>query len=189
MPSLRHIAHQILPSSLVYWIQKKKKLKRNKSLAKQAKSGGFTKADLVAQLKLMGIEEGDVVLVHSALSKMGFVNGGAKTVVESLVETLGLEGHLLMPTSTNNGRQLDFIQSNPVFDVLNSPSKMGAISEYFRKLPKVKRSLHPTESVACLGPDAEEFVHGHFGGFNIESVATFDYKIRGVDQEYFKYKN
>jgi aminoglycoside 3-N-acetyltransferase len=163
MPSLRHIAHQILPHTLVSWIQKKKKTKRNKSLAKQAKSGGFGKEDLVEQLKLMGIQEGDVVLVHSALSKMGYVQNGPKTVVESLLEVLGNEGHLLMPTSPNNGRQFDFMQTNPVFDVMHSPSKMGAISEYFRKLPGIKRSLHPTESVACLGPDAEEFVRGHFG--------------------------
>jgi aminoglycoside 3-N-acetyltransferase len=163
MPSLRHIAHQILPQTLVSWIQKKKKTKRNKSLAKQAKSGGFTKADLVVQLNLMGIQEGDVVLVHSALSKMGYVQDGPLTVVESLIEVIGKDGHLLMPTSPNNGRQLDFMQSNPVFDVMHSPSRMGAISEYFRKLPGVKRSLHPTESVACLGPDAEEFVRGHFG--------------------------
>jgi aminoglycoside 3-N-acetyltransferase len=162
MTSIRHIAHRILPKSLVSWIQKAKKNKRNLALAKQAKSGGFGKSDLVAQVKLMGIQEGDVVLVHSALSKMGYVQDGPRTVVESLLEVLGKDGHLLMPTSPNNGRQLDFMQNKPVFDVLNSPSKMGAISEFFRKLPNVKRSLHPTESVACLGPNADEFVRGHF---------------------------
>jgi aminoglycoside 3-N-acetyltransferase len=111
----------------------------------------------------MGIIQGDVLLVHAALSKIGFIEEGPKTLVESLIEVLGNEGHLLMPTSSNNGRQLDFIQSKPRFDVKNTASKMGAISEYFRKMPHVKRSLHPTESVACLGPNADEFVRGHFG--------------------------
>jgi aminoglycoside 3-N-acetyltransferase len=163
MPSIRHIAHRVFPKFLVEYIQKKKKNKRNSELQKQANSGGLTKEELVLQLQSMGIIQGDVVLVHAALSKIGFIEDGPKTLVGSLIEALGNEGHLLMPTSSNNGRQLDFIQSKPRFDVKNTASKMGAISEYFRKMPHVKRSLHPTESVACLGPNADEFVRGHFG--------------------------
>jgi aminoglycoside 3-N-acetyltransferase len=163
MPSIRHIAHRVFPKFLVAYIQKKKKNKRNSELQKQANSGGLIKEELVRQLQSMGIIQGDVVLVHAALSKIGFIEEGPKTLVESLIEVLGNEGHLLMPTSSNNGRQLDFIQSKPRFDVKNTASKMGAISEYFRKMPHVKRSLHPTESVACLGPNADEFVRGHFG--------------------------
>lgn len=163
MRRFRHIAHQILPISLVLWIQKIKKNIRNKNLGKQAMSGGLHKIELLAQLQKMGIKTGDVVLVHAALSEIGYIEGGAKSVVESLMDVIGSEGHLLMPTSSNNGRQLDFIQEKQVFDIKNTPSKMGAISEYFRKMLHVKRSLHPTESVACLGPNADEFVRGHFG--------------------------
>jgi aminoglycoside 3-N-acetyltransferase len=68
-----------------------------------------------------------------------------------------------MPTSSNKSWQLEFIQSDPVFDVRNTPSAMGAITEVFRKTEGVLRSIHPTESVACKGPRAKEFVEGHFG--------------------------
>lgn len=162
MSSIRHIAHRILPKSLVSWIQRTKKDRRKQSLAKQAESGGFDKHVLLKQLKSMGLKKGDVVMVHAALSKMGYIEGGPKTVVESLLEVIGNEGHLLMPTSSNKGRQLDFIQDKRIFDVKNTPSKMGAISEYFRTMPHVKRSLHPTESVACSGPNSAEFISGHF---------------------------
>ncbi len=162
MPSIRHIAHRVFPKFLVEYIQKKKKNKRKVELKQQAAKGALKHEHLVEQLQAMGIIKGDVVLVHAALSKIGFIDQGPKTLVESLIEVLGNEGHLLMPTSSNNGRQLDFIQDKPRFDVKNTASKMGAISEYFRQLPHVKRSLHPTESVACLGPNAADFLSGHF---------------------------
>lgn len=163
MPTIRHIAHKLLPKSLVAFIQQRNKKQRNKQLAEQAKAGGLSQKNLVNALKSMGINEGDVLQVHAALSKIGYVAEGPKTVVDSLLEVVGESGHLLMPSSSNNSLQLEFIQSNPIFDVKKTPSKMGAISEYFRNLPKTERSLHPTESVCCYGPNATHFVVGHFG--------------------------
>lgn len=163
MAGIRHIAHQFLPKSVVRFLQKRNKQKRKNAILKQAELGGLKSESLSKILNNIGIQEGDVLLVHAALSKMGFVEGGAQTVVHCLLNAVGKSGHLLMPTSSNSGRQLDFIQQNLVFDVKNTASSMGAISEYFRKLPEAKRSLHPTESVACIGPNAAEFVNGHFG--------------------------
>ena len=162
MPGIRHIAHKLLPKSIVQYLQKRNKKKRKALIAEQALSGGLNAERLEQALTDMGIQKGDVLLVHAALSRMGYVEGGASTVVKSLLNVLGENGHLLMPTSSNDGRQLDFIRQNPVFDVRNTPSKMGAITEVFRQLPQVKRSLHPTESVACIGPNADDFVRGHF---------------------------
>lgn len=163
MASIRHIAHKFLPKTVVYLLQNRNKKKRNKALHKQAQQGGINPQQLIETFKSIGIQKGDVLLVHAALSKLGYVDGGPKTVVQSLLHAVGTSGHLLMPTSSNDGRQLDFIQTKPIFDVRHTPSRMGAITEYFRKLPEAKRSLHPTESVACVGPNAEEFVRGHFG--------------------------
>jgi aminoglycoside 3-N-acetyltransferase len=163
MAGLRHIAHKILPQSLVLYLQKRNKQKRKNAIQKQAATGGLTEERLTKIFREIGIHEGDVLLVHAALSKMGFVENGAQTVVNALLNAVGKTGHLLMPTSPNAGRQLDFIRQQPIFDVKNTPSRMGAITEYFRKLPQAKRSLHPTESVACIGPDAAAFVQGHFG--------------------------
>jgi aminoglycoside 3-N-acetyltransferase len=49
------------------------------------------------------------------------------------------------------------------FDVRNSEVCVGSIPEYFRKMPGVVRSLHPTHSVAALGPEARWLVDGHDG--------------------------
>ena len=59
-------------------------------------------------------------------------------------------------------KELNYIQNTPFFDVLNSPSKTGAITECFRKMKGVVRSLHPTEPVSAFGPLAEYFTRDHF---------------------------
>ena len=68
-----------------------------------------------------------------------------------------------MPNSPNASFQLDYIRQLDLFDVENSPSALGAISEWFRKLPNAVRSVHPTEPVSCIGPEANWFVSDHFG--------------------------
>lgn len=57
-----------------------------------------TKGMLINDLKGIGIKTGMTLIVHSSLSKIGFVSGGAQTVVQALKEVLGEEGTLIMPT-------------------------------------------------------------------------------------------
>ncbi|MCL2531529.1 MAG: AAC(3) family N-acetyltransferase [Oscillospiraceae bacterium] len=51
-------------------------------------------------------------------------------------------------------------RSNPVMDMLHTPTCVGVLTELFRKRPGVLRSLHPTHSLAALGADAEKFLAG-----------------------------
>jgi aminoglycoside 3-N-acetyltransferase len=132
---------------------------------------------LIEQFKNSGIQEGDVLLVHSSLSKIGYVENGAKDVVEALLEVLGAKGHLLMPNSPNTNFQLDYVKELDFFDVDHTPSKLGAISEYFRLLPEAQRSAHPTEPVSCIGPDTEYFVGHHFGNLTPYNENSPFYKV------------
>ncbi len=110
----------------------------------------ITKKRIVDDLRNLGLRAGDAVLVHSALSSIGEVDGGARTVIEALLEVLTPEGTLVMPTF------------GPMpFDIKNTPSGMGIITETFRKYPGVVRSFHPTHSVAVLGPKAQELIRDH----------------------------
>lgn len=124
---------------------------------------GFSQADLVADLAKMGIKPGDALMVHCAFSAIGFVKGGPQTLIDALLEILGPNGHLLMPTSPVEKLQYDHLSAQPVFDVRNTPSAMGALSETFRKHPEALRSLHPTEPVSVVGPEKHWFVNDHFG--------------------------
>ncbi len=161
---IRDIIRSLVPTFLLNTYRKKQKEKQRQFLQNQKLNGEiWTKDDLIAQLQTIGIEKGDVLLVHSSLSKIGFIENGPKDFVEALLESVGSEGHVLMPNSPNASFQLDYIQQLSLFDVQNDVSKLGAITEYFRKLPNAIRSEHPTEPVSCVGPNAAFFVGNHFG--------------------------
>ena len=98
----------------------------------------------------MCLEVGDRVMVHSSLSSMGNVEGGAATVVQAFLDVLGPEGTLMVPTFTHSGCEY--------FDPLKSPSLNGAVREAARRFPGAVRSLHPTHAVTAIGPDAESLV-------------------------------
>lgn len=160
--ALRDIIRGLTPGFLLQAYRQKKKNAVNRRLEAQHKQGDvFTCESLITDFKRAGINPGDTLLVHSSLSKIGYIEGGAATLVQALLATVGEKGNLLMPSSPNPSLQLDYIQKNKVFDVKNSPSRMGAVTEYFRKLPCVKRSLSPTEPVCAFGPDADYLTGGH----------------------------
>ncbi|MBK5284217.1 MAG: AAC(3) family N-acetyltransferase [Bacteroidia bacterium] len=123
----------------------------------------ITKEKIISDLKRLGLKEGDSVIVHSSLRRVGYVEGGAATVIAALLETIGERGTLLFPTSPVKTFGKEHLEKNAVFDVLNTPSRMGAISEHFRKMKNVIRSFHPLEPVAALGPLAEYYTKDHFG--------------------------
>ncbi len=160
------LIHVILKNSPEWSLEIAKRIKkslRNQTLHQQKKKGGFSKEDLILDLKKIGIAEGDVLLVHSSLSKIGFVPDGPTTVIHALLETLGPEGTLLMPSFPAKGRNKDYLQAHPLFDVKQTPSAMGIITEEFRKMPGVKRSLHPTDPVCAYGPLGEYLTSTHLG--------------------------
>lgn len=110
-----------------------------------------TKEQIVFALELGGIEKGDVVMMHSALSALGHVEGGAETVVDAVLEAVGPEGTFAV--STMNG-------THP-FDPVNAPSVVGIISEKHRLRPNSVRSLRPVHSINAIGARAEELTRDH----------------------------
>ncbi|HRG37939.1 MAG TPA: AAC(3) family N-acetyltransferase [Bacteroidia bacterium] len=140
-----------------------KKQRKRKIIEQQKNNSGFKKEDLLKDLRKIGLQNGDSVLVHSSLSKIGFVEGGPATLISALFEVVGTAGTLLFPTFPAKGRNKTHLEEHPFFDILNTPSQMGSITEYFRKLPDVFRSFHPTDPVCAKGALAEFFTNTHFG--------------------------
>lgn len=161
---MRDALRAFTPQFLLDWNRKRKKNAVRAEIKLQESSGqGITKADLIKQFGDAGIQKGDHVLVHSSLSKIGFIEGGPEVFIEAILELIGETGTLLMPTSPNGGYQLDYIRNLNVFDVLESPSALGKITEVFRTMPGVLRSASPTEPVSALGSKAEWLTSGHLG--------------------------
>jgi aminoglycoside 3-N-acetyltransferase len=119
-----------------------------------------TRADIVAGLRAMGIAEGWLLQVHSSLSALGYVEGGAETVVDALLEVVGPDGTLMVPTFNHGAAE--------IYDPRETPSTNGAVTEALRRRPEAYRSLHPTHPYAAIGRDAEELMAGHL------EVETFD---------------
>jgi aminoglycoside 3-N-acetyltransferase len=135
-----------------------------------------TSASLVGQLWGLGLRRGQVVLAHSSLSRLGWVCGGAQAVIEALLEVLGPQGTLVMPTHTSENSEPSrwcnppvpeswwpvIREQMPPYDPRTSPTcAMGAIAELFRTWPGVQRSAHPQVSFAALGPEADHIVDDH----------------------------
>jgi len=124
----------------------------------------------------IGVEAGDVLLVHSSLSSIGWVCGGPQAVIEALLGALGEEGTLVMPAQTGDWSDPAEWQNPPVpaewreiiyrewpaFDPDVTPMRgMGRIAELFRTYPGTRRSGHPQASFCANGHQADAIVSGH----------------------------
>ena len=56
--------------------------------------------DIKAALKEVGVKKGQAIMVHTSLSSLGYVCGGAQSVIEALIESVGEEGTILMPAQS-----------------------------------------------------------------------------------------
>jgi aminoglycoside 3-N-acetyltransferase len=117
-----------------------------------------------------------VVLVHSSLRSLGWVCGGAVAVVQALIDVVGPEGTIVVPTHTGENSEPSSWNSPPVpeswwpvirehtpgFDPrVTTTRMMGIIPETLRTWPGALRSSHPAVSFAALGPRAEAIVGSH----------------------------
>lgn len=118
------------------------------------------KEQILDDLKNIGVRSGDILLVHSALSKIGFVEGGPDALIDVFLEALGETGTLLMPSFQGGGEHKILCQGC-VFDLRTSPSELGLLTETFRKKKGVIRSVSPTHSTAGCGAMAEEILKDH----------------------------
>lgn len=126
-------------------------------MALRVGEGAVTQERLSAELASVGVRPGGILLVHSSLSALGWVPGGAETVIRALERAVGPEGTLVMPSLTYER----VTRAVPVFDVRETPGNVGAIPERFRVRGGAERSVHPTHSACAAGPRAGELVAGH----------------------------
>lgn len=143
---------------------KKIRYKINKLAAKK-KSRHIELKDLIMDLKDMGIKQGDIILVHSSLKSIGYVIGGAKTVIEALMEVIGQEGTLVIPTYPLSGTMLSkCLKNDYIFDYKSTPTGLGSIPAEFLKVEGIFRSIHPTHSISAFGKYAREITEKHHLG-------------------------
>jgi aminoglycoside N3'-acetyltransferase len=123
---------------------------------------------LVADLVTLGVEPGDVVMVHASLRAVGPVDGGAAGVVAALEQAVGPEGTLLMNLGAED--RWDGVNDRPEadrpglladadpFDALVTPADpdVGVLAEVFRTTPGTVVSDHPEGRFGARGRLATE---------------------------------
>jgi aminoglycoside 3-N-acetyltransferase len=136
----------------------------------------LTVTSLTEHLRACGLAEGQTVLVHMAMSKLGWIIGGAEAVILALLAAVGDSGTLMM--TTNNSSNTDPYEwqhpplpekwwqmirdHTPAYNPLTTPTVgMGRVPELFRTWPGAVRSGHPAFSLAALGPNAAYLVADH----------------------------
>jgi len=105
---------------------------------------------LLPQLKALGVPAGGVLLVHTALSKVGTT---PHALIEALLAAIGPAGTLVMPSMADN--------DDAPFDRAHSSCRaVGVVADTFWRLPNVRRSDSP-HAFAAHGPLAARITEPH----------------------------
>ncbi len=108
-----------------------------------------TRDELVAQLRALGVEPGIVLLVHTSFRNTGPVQEGPSGLIDALLEAIGPEGTLVMPSWTDDD---DEVFEPDSYDVTEH---LGVVADTFWRRDAVLRGDHPF-AVAATGPLADE---------------------------------
>jgi aminoglycoside N3'-acetyltransferase len=160
---LRQIYWRFSPLQILY-----------KSVRSKAPSSELNYLDLdqlAEVLREAGIQEGSCLMVHSSVDGIGLRTGGrviehqlqvASELLKFLKTILGPTGTLVMPTHPHYRDDPGFMFTKTelrlTYDPLRTPSKVGLLTEMFRRSSGSIRSLHPLSSITAAGPLAQEIV-------------------------------
>jgi aminoglycoside 3-N-acetyltransferase len=145
-------------------------------LAERDGAGPRTSLSLAGDLRELGLAAGDTVLLHSSLSSLGWVCGGAVAVVQAFLDVLGPTGTLVAPSFATENRDParwagpeipaswwpQIRESLPPYDPALTPCRsLGIIAETVRCWPGAFRSPHPQTSFAAIGARAAALTSRH----------------------------
>lgn len=107
----------------------------------------YTKDDILCQLSEMNILRNKVVLMHSSLRLIGKVEGGAKTILDTMIEYFTADGGLFcVPTHTWGN-----LRKEITLDMSEPSTCLGAFSDFAAADPRGIRSQNPTHSMVVFG--------------------------------------
>jgi aminoglycoside 3-N-acetyltransferase len=134
----------------------------------------ITTAQIRKDLMDMGVHPGSKLIIHSSYKKIGEVEGGPQAFLDTLLDLVGENGVVLMPSFMD--------LPLPIFDPLTTPSYCGILSETLRKMPGTIRSANPTHSVVVRGHGAQEIADKHETSTALGANSPIHYLIeQGAD--------
>lgn len=135
----------------------------------------ITRAMIAEACAAAGLRSGDTVLAHAAMSAFGYVVGGEVALVQGVLDALGPDGTILVPAFSSDLSEPSHWRNPPVpedwwpilraeapaFDPTLTPTwNLGRFPDAVRRWPGARRSMHPKDSFAAFGPQAEHLLGG-----------------------------
>ncbi|MDA9189646.1 AAC(3) family N-acetyltransferase [bacterium] len=135
-----------------------------------------TLSSIEGDLKELGLKAADKIIVHSSLSSIGWVSGGANALIQALMNVVKEDGLLLMPGHSSSLTEPSYWENPPIprdwwsmireslpaFDTKTTPTEwVGIVPELFRSYKGVLRSYHPSNSFLAWGKQADKYVSDH----------------------------
>jgi aminoglycoside N3'-acetyltransferase len=136
-------------------------------------------------LRALGVEPGDLLMVHASLRKIGLAStlhgeGGADLILDALAAAVGPSGTLMMVLGTDYAMdwvydhppeaRAGLLAGSPPFDYRNAPvlPEVGWLAEAFRRRPGTLTSDHPSGRFGARGRLAEALMadqpwHDYYG--------------------------
>jgi aminoglycoside 3-N-acetyltransferase len=114
----------------------------------------WTRERIVEDLREMRLRAGDAVLVHASMRAVGPVEGGADTLVDALIEVVGAEGVILVP-SFNRRNRVNEDGLGACFELGPCREQVGILGERAAAHPDAHVSSHPTLAFSAIGRNAE----------------------------------
>jgi aminoglycoside 3-N-acetyltransferase len=132
-----------------------------------------TRSSLRHDLQRLGVEPGDIVMVHAAMSRVGNLLNGPDALIGALLDAVGAGGTVMAYTDWDahydglldgEGRvPPEWREHIPPFDPKTSRAirDNGILAEFIRTTPGALRSGNPGASVAAIGAKAEWLTADH----------------------------
>ena len=125
--------------------------------------------EILDHLHNSNIRRGDVIMLHSDVLGMGrpdlrLFGSFLESIISIFISAIGPSGTLVMPTFTWS------FPNNEIFDKEQTPSKVGALTEYFRQRKGSVRTADPLHSCAILGPNADVLLEIDNDTFGANSI-------------------
>ncbi|WP_395403794.1 AAC(3) family N-acetyltransferase [Pseudoduganella sp. UC29_106] len=158
--------------------------RRNSANTQRQTRRHIGREELAADLARMGIVKGDTLFIHSSLKSLGYVDGGAATVVQALQDAVGPQGTLIIPTYYMPGGTIlaTCKMQDYVFDVRKDGTNMGRLPESFLACDGIRRSVHPTHSVSAWGRHAAFLTEAHHRAPSVFGEGSPWQRFVGIEQ-------
>lgn len=124
-------------------------------------------SDIEYGLHQLSVQAGMSLVVHCSLSKFGYLEGGADTLIHALMQKVGVNGAIVMPSFrlspnlllTDEDRDLGLTMKIRILSENEEHSAMGIVADTFRKRTDVVTGSGIFQ-VSAWGKDADKHATG-----------------------------